>query len=83
MTTDDSKHAPGPWHEVQGQSADGTWHALYHLDSSSEAKRTLSMVIESDDEMYDRWEDFRIASPTEKATRRHERRKGKRDVWVA
>jgi hypothetical protein len=73
-------NAPGPWFEVQGQSEDGSWHGIYHYDEKGAARKALGMVLDSKDPMYERYEDFRLAVPTEKALKKKAKQT---EVWVA
>lgn len=71
----------GPWYEVQGLYLcpandhpnthcsvpdEGEWLPIYFMDDEAMARRALVMVMESDDPMYERCEDFRLAVPSEK-----------------
>lgn len=49
---------------------EGEWHAIYFLDSRSEAEETLEHVMDSEARIYERYEDFRLAVPTEQALKR-------------
>lgn len=72
----------GPWHEIQGQSpVDGQWHAVYHVDDYGTARKTLAMVIDSDDPMYDRWDDFRLAPPSPARLKRKAREDARRETY--
>src|SRR4051794_17688123 len=86
--------ASGSWYEVQGLALcpaedhpndhcsvpdGGEWHAIYFIDMRSEAEETLAHVMESDSPLYERFEDFRLAVPEERALKR--RRQGEGYVW--
>ena len=91
----ETTYASGPWYEIQGLSlcptcgdepsptcsvpAEGEWHGIYHLDSMYAAKKALSHVIVSDEQIYDRYDDFRIAQPNPASVRRVTRERNKRD----
>lgn len=77
--------ATGQWYEVQGLCPcpandhpndhcsvpdEGEWHAIYFLDSRSEAEEVLAHVMDSDAPIYERYEDFRLAVPEPAALKR-------------
>ncbi len=52
-----------PWWEVEGE-IDDEWFPLLQASSETEGKAMLRHVIVSDDPIYERWDDFRLAEPT-------------------
>jgi hypothetical protein len=54
----------------------GEWHPLFFLSTEREMKMAYEHVLESDSPMYERYEDFRMARPTDKALTRRLRRSG-------
>lgn len=79
-------YSGSPWYEVQGLAPcpaqpcpdtctvpeGGEWLAIYFLDNEAQARATLLHVLDSEDPMYDRYDDFRMVEPTTKAVKRHE-----------
>lgn len=80
--------ASGSLYEVQGLAPcpmqrrhrcsipNGEWHALFFVDSRSEADEILAHVMDSDSPMYEKFEDFRIAVPEERALKRRREAEG-------
>lgn len=80
----------GPWYEVQGLCPcpsqpcpdtcpvppEGEWLPIYFLSTEGEMKAAYNHVLDSDDPMYDRYEDFRKAAPSAAALKRQD--KGRR-----
>lgn len=58
---------------------EGEWHGIFFVDSRSEAEETLEHVMDSDSPLYEKFEDYRIAVPTDKALKRRRERGG--FVW--
>jgi hypothetical protein len=63
-----------PCPETCSVPPEGEWHGIYHFTNEREAKRALDHVLDSDDPMYDRYEDFRIAYPVERAVKKRGRK---------
>lgn len=74
----------GPWFEIQALTLcpaqpcpetcsvppEGVWLPIYHFATEREMQAGYNYVMESDDQIYERYEDFRMAVPSEAAVRR-------------
>jgi hypothetical protein len=59
-----------PWWEIEAQHSSGDWFPIFQATSEAEGKAMLRHVLMSDDPIYERWEDFRLAAPTAQPKRR-------------
>lgn len=59
-----------PWWEIEAQNAEGDWFPIFQAPNEYEGKAMLRHVLMSDDPIYERWEDFRLAAPTVREVRR-------------
>lgn len=52
------------FYEVEGLCSDGEWRGVYQAATEAEGKRYLAAAIMADDELHERWDDFRLVPPT-------------------
>jgi hypothetical protein len=50
--------------EIEGLCSDGHWSGVYQAATEAEGKRYLAASIMAEDELHDRWDDFRLVPPT-------------------
>jgi hypothetical protein len=55
--------------QVEGQSPDGSWHMVYCSDDEGAMRRALEFALDADDDVHNRYEDYRLVSPV--APRKH------------
>jgi hypothetical protein len=58
---------------------EGEWHAIFFVDTRSEADEAYNHVIDSDSVLYEKFQDFRVAVPDPDKLRR--RREGEGYIW--